>query len=217
MKYQQNVNSNELNCGSSYSRRKEERPAEILSAALTEFSVNGFAGTRLEDVARRAGICKGTIYLYFHSKQDLFEAVVRDRILPYLEQLEQIGTRIDGSASEILRQQLELIYRELVATDTRFIPKLMIGEGNRFPELAEFYFREVITRMHKLLRTVIERGVASGEFRREALDWKPQAILSPALSAAMWRVVFDQFDKLNIDAFLQTHIDLLLNGLKTSA
>ncbi len=197
----------------SYSRRKDERPAEILQAALTEFSLNGFAGTRLKDVAKRAGICKGTIYLYFPSKQDLFEAVVRDRIIPYLEQLENIGKRVDGTASEILRQQLQLIYQELVATDTRYIPKLMIGEGNRFPELAEFYFREVITRMHKLLRTVIERGVSSGEFRPEALQWKPQAILSAALSAAMWRAVFDQFDKLEMDAFLATHIDLLLNGL----
>lgn len=198
---------------SSFSRRKDERPAEIMNAALKEFSVNGFAGTRLEDVARRAGISKGTIYLYFNSKEELFEAVVRDRILPYLEQIEAIAAKVEGSASDILRRQLKIIYRELVSTDTRYIPKLMIGEGNRFPELAEFYYREVIRRMHKLLRNVIERGVASGEFRAEALQWKPQAILSPALSAAMWRAVFDQFDPLEIDAFLDTHIDLLMHGL----
>lgn len=203
----------EINQDSSYSRRKDERPAEIMNAALKEFSINGFAGTRLEDVARRAGICKGTIYLYFKSKEDLFEEVVRDRILPYLEQLEVIGENVEGSASDILRQQLKIIYKELVSTDTRFIPKLMIGEGNRFPQLAEFYFREVISRMHKLLRSVIERGVANGEFRPEALHWKPQAILSPALSAAMWRTVFEQFDPLEIDAFLETHIDLLMHGL----
>lgn len=197
----------------SYSRRKDERPAEIMSAALKEFSINGFAGTRLEDVASRAGISKGTIYLYFKSKEDLFEEVVRQRILPYLEQLEAIGKNIEGNAGEILRQQLKIIYQQLVSTDTRYIPKLMIGEGNRFPHLAEFYFREVITRMHKLLRSVIERGVANGEFRPEALQWKPQAILSPALSAAMWRTVFEQFDPLDVDAFLDTHIDLLMRGL----
>lgn len=202
-----------INQDSSYSRRKDERPAEIMNAALKEFSINGFAGTRLDDVARRAGICKGTIYLYFKSKEDLFEEVVRDRILPYLDQIEAIGENVEGSASDILRQQLKIIYKELVSTDTRFIPKLMIGEGNRFPDLAEFYFREVISRMHKQLRNVIERGVASGEFRPQALHWKLQAILSPALSAAMWRTVFEQFDPLEIDAFLETHIDLLMHGL----
>jgi len=197
-----------------FSRRKEDRPAEILRAALEEFSVNGFAGTRLEDVARRAGICKGTIYLYFKSKEELFEAVVRDRIIPYFEKMEEIGKQSDGSAGDILREQLKIIYRELVSTDTRYIPKLMIGEGNRFPKLAEFYFREIITRMHRLLRSVIKRGVDAGEFRPEALHWNPQAILSPALSAAMWRVVFDQFDPLDTDRMLNTHIDLLMNGLK---
>lgn len=206
--------TSEIPQDSSYSRRKDERPAEIMNAALKEFSLNGFAGTRLEDVARRAGICKGTIYLYFKSKEDLFEEVVRDRILPYLEQIEAIGENVEGSAGDILRQQLKIIYKELVATDTRYIPKLMIGEGNRFPHLAEFYFREVISRMHKLLRNLIERGVANGEFREEALQWKPQAILSPALSAAMWRTVFEQFDTLDIDAFLETHIDLLMHGLE---
>ena len=198
----------------SYSRRKDKRPAEILKAALEEFSINGFAGTRLEDVASRAGISKGTIYLYFKNKEELFEEVVRDRILPYFEQLEDISNQSAGTAADILRQQLKIIYRELVSTDTRYIPKLMIGEGNRFPKLAEFYFNEIITRMHKLLRSVIERGVNSGEFRPEALAWKPQAILSPALSAAMWRVVFDRFDPLDIDAVLDTHIDLLMHGLK---
>lgn len=197
-----------------FSRRKEDRPAEILRAALEEFSINGFAGTRLEDVAGRAGISKGTIYLYFSSKEELFEAVVRDRIIPYFEKMEEIGKQSHGSASEILREQLKIIHRELVSTDTRYIPKLMIGEGNRFPKLAGFYFREIITRMHRLLRSVIKRGVDSGEFRPEALNWNLQAILSPALSAAMWRVVFDQFDPLDTEKMLNTHIDLLLNGLQ---
>lgn len=197
-----------------YSRRKEERPGEILKAAMEEFSINGFAATRLDDVARRAGICKGTIYLYFKSKEELFEAVVRDRIIPYFEKMEAIELQSSGTASDILREQLQIIHRELVSTDTRYIPKLMIGEGNRFPKLAEFYFREIITRIHRLLRTVIKRGVDAGEFRPEALDWNPQALLSPVLSAAMWRVVFDQFDPLDTQAMMDTHIDLILNALK---
>ena len=199
-----------------HSRRKDERPGEIMQAALQEFSAKGFAATRLEDVASRAGICKGTIYLYFKSKEELFEAVVRDRIIPYFETMERIQVESTGSAADILREQLTIIHRELVSTDTRYIPKLMIGEGNRFPKLAEFYYREIIVRIHKLIRNVIKRGVENGEFRPEALDWNPQALLSPALSAAMWRVVFDQFAPLDVDNVLNTHIDLLLNALKVS-
>ena len=197
-----------------FTRRKEDRPGEILKAAMKEFSVNGFAATRLDDVASRAGICKGTIYLYFNSKEELFEAVVRDRIIPYFERMEEIELHSSGKASDILREQLQIIHKELVSTDTRYIPKLMIGEGNRFPKLAGFYFREIITRIHKLLRTVIKRGVDAGEFRPEALNWNPQALLSPALSAAMWRVVFDQFDPLDTEAMMNTHIDMLLHALK---
>ncbi len=195
-------------------RRKAQRFKEILKAALEEFSINGFAATRLEDVAARAGIAKGTIYLYFNSKEELFEAVVRDRIIPYFERMEQIQEQSKGSAGEILREQLQILHRELVSTDTRYIPKLMIGEGNRFPKLAEFYFREVITRIMGLLRTVIKRGVDAGEFRPEALNWNPLAIVGPALSAAMWRVVFDQFDPLDTETMLDTHLDSLLNGLQ---
>lgn len=198
----------------STSRRKEERPQEILTAALQEFSVNGFAGTRLEDVATRAGICKGTIYLYFRSKEELFVEVVRDRILPHIEQLENMNKRPEGNAKDLLRQQLTTIYRELLSTDARFIPKLIISEGSRFPELAQFYFEEIITRIHKVSQSIIDRGVAAGEFRKSALNWEQQAILGPALSAVIWITVFNEFEALDLDTYLKTHIDLLLHGLE---
>ena len=197
----------------SYCRRKDKRPAEILKAALHEFSVNGFASTRLDDVANRAGICKGTIYLYFKSKEELFVEVVRDRMLPHVEKLEHLGKKSRGNAKDILREQLQTIYRELVSTDARYIPKLIISEGSRFPDLVEFYYEEIITRLHNVIRAVIERGVKAGEFRAAALEWEPQAILSPALAAAIWKTVFDQFNPLDLDTYLETHIDLLLHGM----
>ncbi|GJM04277.1 MAG: fatty acid metabolism regulator protein [marine bacterium B5-7] len=195
-------------------RRKEARPQEILTAALEEFSINGFAGTRLEDVAKRAGICKATIYLYFKSKEELFVEVVRDRILPHIEQLENLNERPESSAKDLLRQQLTTIYQELLSTDARFIPKLIISEGSRFPELAQFYFDEIITRIHNVSQNIIARGVAAGEFRNSALNWEQQAILGPALSAVIWITVFNEFEALDLDAYLKTHIDLLLHGLE---
>ncbi len=195
-------------------RRKDERPGEILEAALDVFAINGYAGARLDDVAERAGISKGTIYLYFKSKEELFHEVVRHWILPQLEKVEEIGSQKKISATEILRQQLQVIYADLVATDASVIPKLIISEGARFPELAQFYHQEIITRCHQNLRGVLERGVAEGEFRPAVLNWELQAIFSPALTAAIWRSVFEQFSPLDLQAYLKTHIDLLLNGLR---
>lgn len=195
-------------------RRKDERPGEILQAALEEFSINGYAATRLDDVAERAGICKGTIYLYFNSKEELFHEMVRHWILPQLEKIEQIGMKPEGTAENILREQLKVIYEDMVSTRASCIPKLIIGEGTRFPELAEFYYQEIITRCHQTMHGIVKRGVATGEFRKSALNWQLQAILSPALTAAIWKTVFDQFAPLDLKAYFQTHVDLLLHGLK---
>lgn len=202
------------NVTSSTCRRKEERLKEILTAALEEFSINGFAGTRLEDVAKRAGICKATIYLYFKSKEELFVEVVRDRVLPHIEKLENMSERPEGNAKDLLRQQLTIIYQELLSTDARFIPKLIISEASRFPELAQFYFEEIITGIHKVSQNIIARGVAAGEFRSSALNWEQQAILGPALSAVIWITVFNEFEPLDLETYLETHIDLLLHGLE---
>lgn len=195
-------------------RLRDARHHEILKAALEVFTAHGYAATRLDDVAERAGIAKGTIYLYFASKEELFAAVVRQAILPHFETIEALAER-EGSAEEILRLQLQTIYSKLVSTEVRYIPRLIIGEGTRFPELAEFYYREIISRCHRTLREVIKRGVASGEFRKSALKWQPQAILSPALSAAIWLLLFNRFAPLDLDAYFETHIDLLMHGLKS--
>lgn len=194
-------------------RRKDERPHEILKAALAIFTEHGYAGARLDDVAERAGIAKGTIYLYFSSKEELFAEVVRQAILPHFETIEALAQK-EGSAEEILRLQLQTIYDKLVSTEVRYIPRLIIGEGTRFPELAEFYHREIICRCHSTLHAVIKRGVSTGEFRQSALTWQPQAILSPALSAAIWLLLFDRFAPLDLDAYFRTHVDLLMHGLK---
>ncbi len=198
-------------------RRKDERPGEILRAALEVFSINGYAGTRLDDVAERAGISKGTIYLYFNSKEELFHEMVRHWILPQLEKIEQIGKQPAGSAEDILREQLKVIYEDVVSTNASCIPKLIISEGTRFPELAEFYYQEIIIRAHESMHEIVKRGVAAGEFRPCALNWQLQAILSPALTAAIWKTVFDRFSPLDLKAYFQTHVDLLLHGLKVKS
>ena len=141
-----------------WQRRKEARPEEIVAAALEQFVERGFAATRLEDVARRAGVTKGTLYLYFKNKEALFKAVVRETIVPVIAQGESIAASFTGSARELLERLVREYWRLVYDTALAGIPKLMMAEAGNFPQLARFYYEEVVTRGHRLLGGVIERG-----------------------------------------------------------
>src|SRR5215471_8248317 len=140
-----------------WKRRKDARPEEIVNAALEQFVERGFAATRLEDVARRAGVTKGTLYLYFKNKEALFKAVVRQTIVPVIAQGESIAQSFVGSARELLEQLVREYWRLVYETSLAGIPKLMMAEAANFPQLARFYYDEVVTRGHRLLGGVIER------------------------------------------------------------
>src|ERR1700747_471860 len=146
-------------------RRKDARPDEILSAALEVFSDRGFAATKLEDVARRAGVTKGTIYLYFDSKEALFKALIRETIVPVIAQGEALAQSFTGSARELFEQLVREYWRLVGETALLNIPKLIMAEAGNFPQLARFYYEEVVTRGHRLMAGVIQRGIKAGEFR----------------------------------------------------
>lgn len=192
---------------------KAARMNDILAAALEEFFQQGFAAARLDSIAERAGIGKGTIYLYFDSKEALFEAAVRGVILPVFEQAERFAADPNASASHLLRQLVTIFYREIIATDRRRILRLIIAEGPRFPRLLEFYHREVITRGLGVLRQLIAYGVARGEFRASAAVAFPQVIIGPAMVGAIWTMLFDEHEPLDLDGLCKAHLDVILNGL----
>ncbi len=196
-------------------RRKADRPAEIIDAGLLEFAENGFAGTRLEDVAARAGIAKGTIYRYFENKQALFEAAVRSRIAGTLDQVETLVDAYTGTTPDLLRLLLQAIYRQLASTDASVLIRIIIAEGPRFPEITAYYHREMVTKGEALLKKVIARGIARGEFRLCPAADIPLVVVAPALVAALWRMTFDQIRPLPLDDFFDAHVDLILNGLQT--
>ena len=195
-------------------RRKEARPSEIIDAAQAAFIEHGFAATRTDDIAARAGVSKGLIYVYFPTKEALFEAVVRSNVLPIFD----VATAALASdpatpASAQLRLVLEMIYRELVGTERRRILHLIISEGPRFPRLAEFYHREVVSKGRALLRTIIERGVARGEFKPTGLDRHPEILISPAIVAVFWTLLFSSFEPLDADAYFKLHLSATLDAL----
>jgi AcrR family transcriptional regulator len=198
-----------------WQRRKGARPEEIVAAALEEFVERGFAATRLTDVARRAGVTKGTVYLYFESKETLFRAVVRQTIVPVIAKGESIAESFEGSARELLERLVREYWRLVFETSLAGIPKLMMAEAANFPQLARFYYDEVVTRGHRLLSSVIERGIKSGEFRNVDIRSAAKLALSPLMHATVAQRAFAACMPEGFDArtYLDTHIELYLYGI----
>lgn len=199
-----------------WERRKEERPAELLSAALDLFVERGFSATRLEDVASRAGVSKGTLYLYFPSKDELFKAVVRGGIVPAIERAEKLLDAHRGDADALIRDLVKGWWASVGSTRLGGIPKLMISESRNFPELAKFYYEEVISRGHRLVAAAVQRGIDSGEFRAVNVDYVMRLVIAPLWLLSVWRFSFDYCDSQQLDplAYLDSHLDLILRGLK---
>jgi len=198
-----------------WQRRKDARPEEIVAAALEQFVERGFAATRLEDVARRAGVTKGTVYLYFKNKEALFKAVVRHTIVPVLAQGEAVAKTFKGSARELLERLVREYWRLVYETSLAGIPKLMMAEAANFPELTRFYYEEVVTRGHNLLGGVIERGIRNGEFRRVNVRVAVKLALAPLMHATVAQRAFAHCmpEGLDVRKYLDTHIDLYLHGI----
>jgi AcrR family transcriptional regulator len=200
---------------SRWRRRKEARPDEILAAALASFAERGFAATRLEDVAARAGISKGTLYLYFKGKEELFEAVVRATLVPNLERLEVLTASFEGSSARLL-ERLLLTIAGVVDSRVGAIPKLVIAEAGNFPDLARFYLDEVVRRGLRLIGTILRRGIERGEFRPVDVDHTVFCVIAPMLIAALWKNSLEPHDDAPLDAqaLARAHLELLLRGLE---
>ncbi|HYG91801.1 MAG TPA: TetR/AcrR family transcriptional regulator [Azospirillum sp.] len=196
-------------------RRKEARPQEIVDAALDVFTERGFAATRLDDVAKRAGVSKGTLYLYFPNKEELFKAVVRSAIVPNLEMAEHLLSDFPGPSMAIIERLLERIGGRVMASKVGGIPKLMIAEAGNFPELARFYLDEVIGRGFRVLTAVLERGIARGEFRPVNVEHTVRLVMAPMLMIALWRSSFEPVEgrPLDVPGLLKEHLDHLRRAL----
>ena len=195
-------------------RIKAMRPAEILDAAFEEFVLNGYAATRLEDVARRVGLTKGALYLYFPSKVELFKAVVRGCVQPIFAEVDQILTTFAGSASDFLRAVLDAGYKNLIENRRdREIVRLLMAEGAKHPELTEFYYTEVIVSCLRVLERVIARGLETGEFRRSAVTDMPLVLISPCVHAGSWQLLFGDQHPLALDQLKRAHLEVMLASL----
>ena len=188
--------------------RSLERRDAILAAALEEFSARGFEATRLDDVAARAKIAKGTIYLYFRDKETLFQELIRAMLTPLVGTIETLGAA-DVPLAMLADRLVDVFVREVYETGRKDVVRLMITEGRRFPKIAEFYSREVLSHIMAAVRGIIRRAAARGEVP-EALIEFPQILVAPGLIAIIWSGLFERFEPLDVRAMMKTHVALIL-------
>lgn len=190
-----------------------ERRRAILDAALDVFAEHGFNGARMEDVARRAGIAKGTLYLYFKDKTALFEGLVHDAADPIFARLEGEFATFQGSTRDFLLLLFQHIQTEVLSSQRRHIVRLMLSEGERFPVIADFYYREVVSRGLDLLRAINARALEKGEIVSDAALRFPQLIIAPVLLAASWEGLFGRHEPLDLPGMFTAHAEMVLRGL----
>ena len=195
-------------------RRKAERPHEILEAAFLEFSRNGYAMTTLDQIAERAGVTKGTIYVYFESKEQLFISMVRELMKATLDTVQDMFERHDGSTADLLRAQFSFIYQHVVEDKRRReVVRMLIAEASRFPALADRYHQEIHRPCVDLLTRAIRRGIDRGEIRPSAVTDCPLVIIAPIALVDLWMMMFDDRHPLDMKSYFNAHLELVLNGL----
>lgn len=198
-------------------RRKEARPGELLDAALDLFVEKGFSATRAEEVAARAGVSKGTLFLYFQSKDDLFKAVVRENIANQFPTWQAEFVTFEGTSADMLRYALVSWWERIGKTRASGITKLVMSEAQNFPEIAEFYQEEVIKPGNAMIRRILERGVQSGEFRELDLEQAVHIIVAPMIFLMMWKhsmgACAASAKIVDPEQFIHMQVDVLLHGM----
>jgi AcrR family transcriptional regulator len=193
---------------SSRAARAAERRQAIIDAGLDEFIARGFTATRLDDVAKRAGVAKGTIYLHFEDKQALFQELIRTALVPLIGRL-AAPPPAGGSVRAALDNFAQTFAQEVISTRRGDIVRLIVAEGARFPSLADFYYREVVSRGMAAMRALIEIGIERGEIRQESLTQFPQIVVAPAIVAVIWQGLFGRHAPLDAREMLRVHLDLI--------
>ncbi|WP_339034491.1 TetR/AcrR family transcriptional regulator [Bradyrhizobium symbiodeficiens] len=195
--------------------RAQERRAAIVDAAMEEFIARGFAATRLDDIAKRAGVAKGTIYLHFKDKESMFEELVRIIIVPVVARLTALPPPT-GSVRDLIEAFAGNFLKEVIGTRRGDLVRLIVAEGPRFPAVADFYYREVVSRGIAAMRALIELGIARGEIREKDLARYPQILVAPAMIAVIWQSLFARHAPLDAQEMLRVHLDLIFGERRTT-
>lgn len=196
-----------------FQRRKEDRPREIAEAAFEAFAENGYAATRVQEVARRAGVSKGLMYLYFKTKEELFKAVIRNVVGSRVDALIDVVENTEGPSEDVLRGPVAGFMKQIPGSPVAIVIRLLLAEGKRHPDLVEAYWDNVVSKGLGAITHFVERGVERGEFRRTAVSELPQLFLAPMMLGIIWRLLFTE-RSLDTDRLIDTQLDMLLTYIK---
>ncbi|MDH3749678.1 MAG: TetR/AcrR family transcriptional regulator [Gammaproteobacteria bacterium] len=199
-----------------FQRRKEDRPQEITAAAFAAFAEKGYAATRVDEVAKRAGVSKGLLYLYFKTKEELFKAVVRSLVMPRVDALTASIDTTELSAEEFLRGPFLDFVKKLPGSPVSVVIRLLIAEGPKHPDLVQFYWDNVVSRGLATITELLERGVANGEFRRSAVNDMPHLVIMPVVFSVVFKLLFAE-QTLDTDKLIETQLELLIAHMKGAA
>ena len=206
--------------GPRWERRKESRPSELLEAALEIFVERGYAAARLEDVAGRAGVSKGTLYLYYANKEELFKAVVRTSIAPLIAQTREVIESSTQDSAALLGEFLRIWWTRYGGTRLAGITKLVVGEAGNFPEMARFYNEEVVSGNQELITFILKRGMSRGEFRRLDVDAVAHSVMAPLVLKSIWANSIEpccgSVATMDPDTFIAHHLDMVLRSLRAA-
>ena len=201
---------------SNRAERAAERRGAIIEAAMDEFIARGFAATRLDDVAKRAGVAKGTIYLHFKDKESMFEELIRTAIVPMITRLWGTPPQPGASVRDMVEGFAKTFIEEVATTRRGDLVRLIVAEGPRFPAVADFYYREVVSRGLAGMRALIELGIARGEIKQKNLARFPQIMVAPALIAVIWQSLFSRHAPLDALEMFRVHLDLIFGERRTT-
>ncbi len=196
-------------------RRKDQRPIEILTAALDLFVCKGFAATKIEDIAKQAKVSKGTVYLYFESKEALFKKMVHEIMTPKISEMESYIATYHGSQIELLKFVMRRWWQTIKESGLTGVPKLIISEADTFPELTQYYMKRVIHRIQSIVVNILNAGMQSNEFKKVESVLCARVIMSSLVYFSMWDVSLKKYDQknLSVDDLIEQQITILLSGI----
>ena len=192
-----------------YQRRKEDRPQEISEAAFEVFAAKGYAATRVDEVAKRAGVSKGLLYLYFKTKEELFKAVIKSVVTRRVDALLLAVEQTELSSGAFMRGPLLEFMKQIPRSPVAVVIRLLIAEGQRHPDLIDYYWDNVVSKGLTAIARLVERGIERGEFRDTAVTELPQLVLAPMMLSMIWRMLFTSRE-LDTDKIMDTHIEMVL-------
>ena len=196
-----------------YRRRKEDRPQEITAAAFEAFAEKGFARTRVDDVAKRAGVSKGLLYLYFKTKEELFKAVVKSVVIRRVDRLIENVETTELSSEDFIRGPLLSFLKQVPGSPVAIVVRLLISEGPRHPDLVDYYYENVVAKGLAAISGFLKRGVTRGEFRKSAVSDLPHLMLAPVMLSIVWGIIFND-RQLDTDTLIASQIDMILAYIK---